>query len=46
MKSKEKTNLTFINQNSPWRLIVPAIGLVAFFIGVLVFEDTSFGKLL
>ena len=46
MKSKEKTNLTFINQNSPWRLIVPAIGLVAFFTGVLVFEDTSFGKLL
>ena len=46
MKSKEKTNLTFINQNSPWRLIVPAVGLVVFFTGVLVFEDTSFGKLL
>ena len=35
--------ITFINQNEPWRLAVPAVGFVLFLIGMLALQDTTLG---
>ncbi|RXG33034.1 hypothetical protein [Leeuwenhoekiella marinoflava] len=38
--------ITFINQNKPWRLVVPAIGLILFFTAILGFKENILGKIL
>ena len=38
--------ITFINQNEPWRLAVPAVGFVLFLVGMLSLKETVFGTLI
>ncbi len=39
-------NITFINQNEPWRLAVAAVGFVLFLVGMLSLKETVFGTLI
>jgi len=38
--------ITFINQNEPWRLAIPAVGFVLFLIGMLALKETVLGTVI
>ena len=38
--------ITFINQNEPWRLTVPAVGFVLFLVGMLALKETALGSVI
>ena len=38
--------ITFINQNEPWRLAVPAVGFVLFLVTMLALKETALGTVI
>ncbi len=38
--------LIFVNQQALWRILIPGLGLIIFFAGILFFSESSLGKVL